>query len=145
MVLEHSPKNLRAPILKIPFRLELTLSPEALQINLNVWYLLGSRCPADLGLGRPLMPYSLGFHPYFKASDPARDRLDGLPGRCFGRHRRRARTPPPCSRSWSRGVDLLATCPGMVSLTGPLEWAQVWVITSAPLDRVVVWAETPRP
>jgi len=122
MVLEHSPKNLRAPILKIPFRLELTLSPEALQINLNVWYLLGSRCPADLGLGRPLMPYSLGFHPYFKASDPARGRLDGLPGRCFGRHRMAGADTTPLLQILEQGGGssghLPAWCPSPVPLSG---------------------------
>ncbi|MEB3259354.1 MAG: galactose mutarotase [Cyanobacteriota bacterium] len=94
----------------------------------------------------PPMPFSLGFHPYFRVADPAAVRLEGFPERCFDHL---SQTEVATASQWERlgaGVDLLARPLGpVVTLRDPLSGTSLELELSAPLDRVVVWTDPPRP
>jgi galactose mutarotase-like enzyme len=94
----------------------------------------------------PPMPFSLGFHPYFRVSDPAAVELVGLPERCFDHL---SQTEVATSSQLERlgaGVDLLARPLGTaVTLRDPAAGTTLSLELTAPLDRVVVWSDPPRP
>jgi galactose mutarotase-like enzyme len=119
-------------------RLELRLAPGSLAIAATVSHTGPS--------GAPPMPFSLGFHPYFRVRDPEAVELEGFPERCFD-HLSQAEVAT--ASQWPRlgeGVDLLARPPGdAVTLRDPAAGTSLRLELTPPLDRVVVWTDPPRP
>jgi galactose mutarotase-like enzyme len=119
-------------------RLEARLSPGQLTLTTRVSH---TGPP-----GAPSMPFSLGFHPYFRVADPASVTLEGFPERCFDHL---SQTEVATASQWERlgrGVDLLARPRGsVVTLRDPIEGTTLQLELTAPLDRVVVWTDPPRP
>ena len=119
-------------------RLELRLGPGSLTIAARVSHTGPPEAPP--------MPFSLGFHPYFRVSDPAAAELGGFPERCFD-HLSQAEVAT--ATQWARlgeGVDLLARPLGpAVTLRDPAANTTLTLEITAPLDRVVVWTDPPRP
>jgi galactose mutarotase-like enzyme len=119
-------------------RLELRLSPGRLTLDARVSH----TGPSDA----PSMPFSLGFHPYFRVADPAAVTLEGFPERCFDHLSQMEVT---AASQWERlgaGVDLLARPLGtVVTLRDPSAGTTLQLELTAPLDRVVVWTDPPRP
>jgi galactose mutarotase-like enzyme len=119
-------------------RLELRLAPGSLTIAARVSHTGPGEAPA--------MPFSLGFHPYFQVSDPAAVELVGLPERCFDHlSQTELATAGPLARL-GEGVDLLCgPLAGSVKLRDPATGSSLTLEITAPLNRVVVWTDPPRP
>lgn len=119
-------------------RLELRLGPGSLTLAATV----GHTGPS----GAPPMPFSLGFHPYFRVVDPMGVELGGFPERCFDHL---GQTEVATAGQWERlgaGVDLLARPLGdAVTLHDPAAGTTLRLELTPPLDRVVVWTDPPRP
>lgn len=125
------------------FRLEIELrtEPGALAIEARVL----NRGEEDGEGGSPPLPFSLGLHPYLAVEDPARVRLEGLPPTCLDQVAMAPARTAARLEHLGEGVDLLAEATASVRLVDPLAGRVVTLDTRAPMDRVVVWTDPPRP
>jgi galactose mutarotase-like enzyme len=119
-------------------RLELRLAPGTLTLAAHVSHTGPPEAPP--------MPFSLGFHPYFRVTDPAAVELRGFPDRCFDHL---SQSEVATASQWARlgaGVDLLARpLAPVVTLRDPIAGTTLDLELTSPLDRVVVWTDPPRP
>jgi galactose mutarotase-like enzyme len=124
------------------FTLELDyrLTPGCLAISARV----SNTAPA----ASPVLPFSLGLHPYFAVQDLAAVRLEGLPERCFDHIPMAEAATAGQLERLTTGVDVLAHPSGAVRLVdaaAPSGGRWIAMETQAPLDLAVVWTEPPRP
>ena len=117
--------------------LEFVVEPRALAIT--------ARLRHDGPAGSPPLPFSLGLHPYFAVSDPARARLEGLPPQLLDQASGRRVETATAMAALEAGVDLLAAATGPVRLVDPAGGVTVTLELRPPLDLVVVWTDPPRP
>lgn len=119
-------------------RLELRLAPGSLAVAAKVSH-----------TGQPeaaAMPFSLGFHPYFRVSDPAAVQLVGLQEHCFDHLSQAEDATASQLARLGAGVDLISRpTAGAVTLSDPSAGTTLTLETTSPLDRVVVWTDPPRP
>ena len=96
----------------------------------------------------PVLPFSLGLHPYFAVQDLAAVQLEGLPERCFDHIPMAEAATAGQLERLTAGVDFLAHPSGAVRLVdaaAPSGGRWIAMETQAPLDLAVVWTEPPRP
>ncbi|MCP9926942.1 galactose mutarotase [Cyanobium sp. CH-040] len=132
--LEHNATTLALYPFRFLLRLEVRLAPGTLEIAATVH-----------NRGEAPMPFSLGLHPYFCITDLATARFEGLPPRCVDQL-----TGQECDTDqqidlMAEGIDLLAQPAGPVRLVDPSAGTTLELQPSAPLDRVVIWSDPPRP
>lgn len=119
-------------------RLELRLAPGSLTLTARVSH----SGPPEA----PPMPFSLGFHPYFRVHDPAAVVLEGLADRCFDQLSQAEGATATQLERLGEGVDFLSRPPGeAVMLRDPAAGTTLTLEITPPLDRVVVWTDPPRP
>ncbi|MEB3296918.1 MAG: galactose mutarotase, partial [Cyanobacteriota bacterium] len=131
--LSDTPETLRAYPFQFLLRMEVRLTPGALEITTTV----SNRSAAP-------MPFSFGLHPYFNLSSLEGVRFEGLPEECLN-HLTMA--PAPTAEQMGRlasGIDLLVRPTGPVRLVDQAAGARLELQLSHPFDLVVLWTEPPR-
>jgi galactose mutarotase-like enzyme len=135
--LGDSPATRRCFPFPFSLALEFVVEPQALAITAR----LRHEGPA----GSPPLPFSLGLHPYFAVSDPAKVRLEGLPPQLLDQTSGRRVDTATATERLDQGVDLLGAATGPVRLVDPADGVTIRLEPRSPLDLVVVWTDPPRP
>lgn len=133
--------------------LELVASPTSLALYPHAFHLEMVIRPEPSALaftvrvhnrGGTAMPFSFGLHPYFAVSSLESVYLEGLPVLVVDQQRMVPAQSAELSGGLPQGIDLLAEPLSTVQLVDSIAHRRISLVTTSPLDLVVVWSDPPR-
>ena len=95
-------------------------------------------------LGKEVMPFSFGIHPYFKVNNLDKVSINGLPERCLNNIDMKYCLTYSQLEMLSEGVDFLVENEESISLTDLSNQSKIILQAKPPMDLAVVWTDPPR-